>query len=97
MSQERFDRLFQYIDVARWVLYGLFAGTVGIAVWATKLQMTIGDLEKQINGMEQNSSIHRDSLKEKETQAEHRITAIEKDNEWIRYELSQLQHAHETH
>lgn len=78
------ERIFKWIDIIRWSLYGLIAGAVGMAVWSTKIQMTLNDLEKQINGMEQNSAIHRDALKEKEAQAEHRFTANEKDIDWLK-------------
>jgi hypothetical protein len=77
MSDEKFDKLFKWIDLIRWVLYGLVAGAVALAVWTTKVQMTINDLEKHLEEIESNSQIHRDALLLDKKDTEHRFTALE--------------------
>ena len=89
MSEERIEKLFKWLDLIRMVVYGLIAGAVGLAVWTTKVQMTINDQEKHIEAIESNSSVHRDVLKQQEKDYEHRFTSVEKDIEWLKSEKAQ--------
>jgi hypothetical protein len=84
MSEQKFERVFRWLDLIRVVVYGLVAGAIGLSVWATKIQMTENDLEKRLNDMQQNVSIHRDALKEKEVQEEGRLKSLEVNVEWLK-------------
>lgn len=78
MSEEKIERLFRWIDLLRWVLYGLVAGAISLAVWATKIQFSIADLRADV-----------DKLAAKEVPEEHRFTALE---QWIRdHDVSKVQ------
>jgi hypothetical protein len=84
MSEQRIEKLFKWVDIIRVILYVVVASAVGVAVWSTKIQMTVNAIENHINDMEKNSAIHRDNLKEKEIQEERRLTGNEKDIEWLK-------------
>lgn len=89
MSEQRFEKLFKWIDIIRIVVYGLVGGAVALAVWTTKVQMTINDLEKHLENIESNSQMHRDNLKQRENDYEHRFTSAEKDIEWLKREKAE--------
>ncbi len=74
------DKIFKWLDLLRWLVYGLIAGTIYVTVWCVKIQMTLTDLEKRMNDNQQNTQMHRDDLKQKEVANEHRMTRLE---EWI--------------
>lgn len=84
MSQEKIEKLFKWVDFIKIVLSIVVGGAIAVAVWSTKIQMTVNSIEGQINDMQHNSTMHRDALKDKEKEAEHRFTGLEHDIEWLK-------------
>jgi hypothetical protein len=77
MSQDKIDKIFKYIDLVRWILYGLIMGAVGIAVWATTMQFKVQDLRSDLDAMTGNIQHNRDLHAEHDKQEEHRFTKLE--------------------
>ena len=89
MKEDHSDKLFKWLDFIRIVVCGLTLGLIAATVWCVKIQMTITDLEKHINDIEQNASIHRDAIQQRNTDNEKRFSRLE---QWvIDHDLSKMQ------
>lgn len=77
MSDEKVDRLFKWIDIIKVVLYLIVAGAVGLATWATKIQIQVNENKSDIEAYQANVQHNREVRNDKDLREEHRFTVLE--------------------
>jgi hypothetical protein len=83
-NDTRLDRLFKWVDFVRVLLYFLVAGAVSVAVWCTKIQMSINELKIDQDVANVSAVHYRDIRHETEVLTEHRMSTLETDMEWLK-------------
>ena len=81
MNDDKLDRLFKWVDLIKMVLYGIVAGAVALAAWATKIQIQTNENKMDIESSQLNVQHHRDLDQQKELLEERRLSNLE---QWIR-------------
>jgi hypothetical protein len=65
-------------------LYFIVAGAVSVAVWCTKIQMSINELKVDQDVANVSAVHYRDIRHETEVANEHRMSVVETELEWLK-------------
>lgn len=84
MNDGKLERLFKWIDFVRVLLYVLVAGAVAVAVWCTKIQMSVNETKLDVDIAQGTATHYRDIRSAESVILEHRLTELENNMEWLK-------------